>query len=108
MPLDHLRLPLPARIEAVQRVEHQISVITSLPIEGHNGIEHDQIAGRRDPAPRIGGAAAGNTLVTKFWCTLQLARCGSHADLKAGVGLAAALARVPASLERDAASAAVH
>ena len=48
MPLDHLRLRLPARIEAVQRVEHQASVITSLPVEGHDGVEHDQIGGRRD------------------------------------------------------------
>ena len=48
MPLDHLRLHLPARIEAVQGVEHQMSVIMSLPIEGHDGIEHDQIGGRRD------------------------------------------------------------
>ena len=48
MPLDHLGLSLPARIEAVQRVEHQISIVTSWPVEGHDRVEHDQIAGPRD------------------------------------------------------------
>src|SRR5215469_14810248 len=48
MPLDHLRLRLPARIEAVQRVKHQVGVITSLTVEGYDRVEHDEIQARRD------------------------------------------------------------
>src|SRR6516225_5215109 len=68
MPLDHLRLRLPARIEAVQRVKHQIGVITSLTVEGDDRVEHDEISAGRETnvlaaaAPPIRGAASAATL----------------------------------------------
>jgi hypothetical protein len=53
MPLDHLRLRLPACIDAVQGVEHQVGVVARLPVERHDGVEHDEI-GRRRHDQRLG------------------------------------------------------
>jgi hypothetical protein len=43
MALDHLRLRLPAGVEAVERVEHQVSVIAGRPVAGDHWVEHAEI-----------------------------------------------------------------
>jgi hypothetical protein len=63
MSLDHLRLGCPIRVDAVERIEDEISVIARLPLAGGDRVEHaevyvdtkDQLVGPlRPPDPRRG------------------------------------------------------
>src|SRR6266404_1814975 len=43
MSLDHLRLGCPIRIDAVERIEDEISVIARLPLAGDDRVEHAEV-----------------------------------------------------------------
>jgi hypothetical protein len=43
MALDHLRLRLPLSVDAVERIEHEISVVSRQPRPGEDRIQHRKI-----------------------------------------------------------------
>jgi hypothetical protein len=75
MPLDHLGLRLPARIEAVQCVEHQIGKITRSPVEGHDRVRSAVGATTKvlaAAAPPMRGAASPATAPTRAFSRSRL------------------------------------
>jgi len=55
--LDHLRLRLPVRVEAVQRVEDEIGVVAGRSVKGDDRIEDGEIRGRhKGQGACLGGA----------------------------------------------------